>query len=54
MSANTPRFESYNESDTLREAEALRAEAIRSFFTGLFGKREKAEPSFPAHVAPAE
>ena len=50
MNEYTPR----SEIDIMRQAEALRAEAIRSFFAGLFGKREDAAPVYPPHAAPAE
>jgi hypothetical protein len=54
MANVTPRFETYSEAEILRRAEALRGEMIRSFFAGLFGKRENAATTFPAHAAPAE
>lgn len=54
MRETTPSFEPFSEAEILRQAEILRAEAIQSFFAGLFGKRGTVEPAFPAHIAPAE
>lgn len=45
------KFETYNEAEILHQAEALRAETIRQFFAGLFGKSDGA---IPAHAVPAE
>jgi hypothetical protein len=47
-------FETYNEAEIMRKAEAMRAEAIRAFFAGLFRKRGTAAPTAPVHAAPAE
>ena len=54
MRNSTPRFEIASEAEIMRQAEALRGEMIRTFFAGLFAKRENAAPVYPAHAAPAE
>ena len=45
------KFETYNEAEILRQAEALRAETIRQFFAGLFDKNDG---DIRAHAVPAE
>jgi hypothetical protein len=47
-------FETYSEADILRQAQALRAETIRRFVSGLFRTRTETAPAVPMHAAAAE
>lgn len=46
--------ENGNNTDILRQAEALRAEAISNFFTNLFSRKNKSATTIPMNLAPAE